>query len=161
MNQADSSPTGRKSLLTIAWAGLVAGTLDAIATVVMFLSAGGKSPIRVFQFIASGIFGKDAFVDGSLMAVWGVVIHFTIALMFAAFFFFIYPQIYRFISRPVAIGLLYGLLIWVVMNRIVLPFSNAPALPFDPTKAVIELLVLMILVGLPISLIVHKHYSAS
>ncbi len=158
MNQIDSSPIGKKPLLTILLAGFMAGTLDAIAAVIMFLSAGGKDPARVFQFIASGVFGKDAFTSGPAMVVWGVVFHMGIALIFTTFFFLIYPRIRVYISNPVAIGLLYGLLIWVVMNRIILPISNAPVQPFNPVSAIIGMVVLMVLVGLPISLIVHRHY---
>ncbi len=159
--QTDSSPSTKNAIRTVVWAGLVAGTLDAIAAVVMFLSAGGKDPVRIFKFIASGVFGKDAFAAGSAMTVWGLVFHFSIALLFAAFFFVIYPQIRRFIRNPVAIGLLYGLLIWLVMNRIVLPISNTPVQPFDPANAIMGMVVLMVLVGLPISLIVHKHFLES
>ena len=159
MNQIDSSPARQKSLLTFLKAGFVAGTLDAGAAVVLFFSAGGTDPARVFQFIASGIFGADAFSGGVAMAVWGVVFHFAIALIFAAFFSLIYPMVRQYISNPVAIGLLYGLLIWLVMNRIVLPLSNVPVQPFDPARAVVGMVFLMVLVGLPIALIVHKHYA--
>ena len=159
MNQPDSSPAVKKSLLTLLKAGFIAGALDAGAAVVLFFSAGGTDPARVFQFIASGVFGADAFLGGVEMAVWGVVFHFAIALIFAAFFFLIYPSVRQYVSNPVAIGLLYGLLIWLFMNRIVLPLSNAPVQPFDPARAVIGMVVLMVLVGLPIALIAHKHYA--
>ncbi len=159
--QTDPLPSKKSAIRTVIWAGLVAGTLDVIAAIVIFLSTGGKDPVLIFKFIASGIFGQAAFAEGSAMTVWGICFHFSIALIFAAFFFLIYPQIRRFIRNPVAIGLLYGLLIWLVMTRIILPLSNTPVQPFDPVKAIIGMVVLMVLVGLPIALIVHKHYLES
>ncbi|MFD2936818.1 DUF1440 domain-containing protein [Spirosoma flavum] len=159
MKQSSSKPSAKKTILIIVWDGFVAGTLDAIAAIGLFLSAGGKHPVRVFQYIASGIFGKDAFLDGSAMIIWGIVFHFSIALLFAAFFFLIHPQIRQVIGNLMAIGLLYGLLIWLVMNRIVLPLSNVSAQPVDPAQSLIGMVILMVLVSLPIALIVHKHYS--
>jgi len=159
MDQSVISPSRSKSILTVIKAWLIAGTLDATAATIMFLSSGGKDPVRLFQYIASGVFGQDAFVGGTVMAIWGVVFHYLIALTFTLIFFLIYPQIRPYISRPAIVGLLYGVLVWVIMNRVILPLSNVTQRPFDPLKAIIGMLILMVMIGLPIALIVHKHYS--
>ncbi|QDK78519.1 DUF1440 domain-containing protein [Spirosoma sp. KCTC 42546] len=159
MNQPASSSAVNKSVRTIIYAGLVAGLLDAVAAMTMLIIRGGKDPAAVWRYVASGVFGKEALTGGTDMVAWGLAFHFFIALSFAAFFFLIYPQLHRYISRPVAIGLLYGILIWLVMNRIVLPLSKAPAQPFDPARAAIGMVIIMVMVGLPISLIVSRHYS--
>ena len=159
MSQSGSST---HSLRTILRAGLIAGTLDALAATIMFMIRGGKDPAGVWRYVASGVFGKEALASVSGMAVWGLVFHFCIALIFAATFFVVYPTLRRLINNPAVTGLLYGILVWVVMNLIVLPLSQIPpAPPFDLSKALIGMAIIMVCVGLPISLIVHKHYSAS
>lgn len=161
MNQSGSSSAVTKSVRTILWAGLVAGILDALAAMTMTIIRGGKDPLAVWRYVASGVFGPESLAGGTPMVAWGLVFHFFIALTFAALYYLIYPQLHRFISSPVAIGLLYGILIWLVMNRIVLPLSNipAPTQPFDPARVAISMAIIMIMVGLPISLIVHRHYA--
>lgn len=143
---------------TIVKAGLVAGILDAIAAMGMTIIRGGKDPSVVWRYVASGVFGPEALTGGVPMVLWGLAFHFLIALLFAAFYFLIYPQLQRFITSPVAIGLLYGILIWLVMNRVVLPLSKVPSAPFDLSKAAIGMALIMIMVGLPISIIVNRHY---
>ena len=159
MSPSSSPSAVTKSVRTIIWAGLVAGTLDAFAAMTTTVLRGGKDPLAVWKYVASGVFGKAALVGGPSMIAWGLVFHFFTALTFAAFFFLIYPQIHRFIHSPAIIGLLYGILVWGVMNRIVLPLSNVSIQPFDPTRAAIGMVIIMVCVGLPISLIVNRHYS--
>ena len=158
MKQADSFVTNR-SIRTIFWAGLVAGTLDAIGATVVFMLRGGKDPAVIWRYVASGVFGKESLAADSGTAVWGLVFHFLIALTWAAFFFVIYPTLRRFISNPMLIGLLYGVVVWMVMNLIVLPLSNVAPQTFDLAKVLIGMSVLIVCIGLPISSIVSRHYE--
>lgn len=149
-----------KFIPTIVRAGLVAGTLDALGAMTTFMLRGGKNPALVWKYVASGVFGKEALAGGTDVVIWGLIFHFLIALIWAVIFFMIYPTLRRFISNPIVTGLLYGVLVWVIMNLVVLPLSHIPpAPPFDLSKALIGMSVLMICIGLPISLIVSKHYS--
>jgi hypothetical protein len=45
------------------------------------------------------------------------------------------------------------------MNLVVLPLSNAAALPFKTKGIIIGILILMFCIGLPISLFAHRYYS--
>ena len=155
MSQSDSSTS---SIRTIVRAGLVAGALDALGAMTTFMLRGGKNPAIVWKYVASGVFGKEALAGGTTTVVWGLVFHFCIALTFAAFFFLIYPTLRRFISSSIVLGLLYGVLVWVVMNLIVLPISNVAPQPFELTKVLIGMSVLIVCIGLPIAIIVSKHY---
>ncbi|MBI5472532.1 MAG: dihydrofolate reductase, partial [Ignavibacteriae bacterium] len=144
---------------TVVLAGLLAGTLDGIAASVKFIIATGRNPIRVFVFIASGVFGEDAFSAGNLVALWGVAFHYVIALGWALIFFLLYPRI-KFLSRAKIIsGVAYGFVVWVIMNSLVVPLSNTPPLPFDLGNAILAVIILMVCVGLPISLVVGRHFS--
>src|SRR5256885_5287992 len=150
----------RAAIKTILLATLVAGTLDALAAIINFSINGGKNPVRIFYFIASGVFGREAaYSGGTLMAICGLLFHFLIAFLFSLFLFLIYPKLKQVLKNKFLIGLLYGVFIWLVMNKIVLPLSKAPKLPPDLKRDLIGMLILMFLVGLPIALIVDRHYS--
>jgi hypothetical protein len=70
---------------TIAWAGLLVGTLDKLSAIVNFKIATGKDPVLIFQYIASGVFGKEAYI-GSLMPVLGLIFHFISLIPSQSFF---------------------------------------------------------------------------
>ena len=75
---------------TIILTGLLAGTLDAVAAIVVSQA----SPAAVFKYIASGAFGAGkAFSGGDIMIAWGVIFHYFIALSWTLLFFFIYPTL--------------------------------------------------------------------
>ena len=160
MNQPSSLPARQSALSTIVRAGLVAGALDALGAMCTFMLRTGKNPVDIWKFVASGIFGKEALTGGTGMVVWGLVFHFCIALIWASIFFLLYPTVRRFISNPVVAGLLYGILVWLIMNLIVLPLSHVTVQPFELSRVPIGVGVLMVCIGLPISLIVHRYYSA-
>eukprot|EP01035_Chromulina_nebulosa_P001669 gene1669-2247_t len=146
-----------KSLKTILLAGLVAGTLDILAAIAIL---GKMNAERVLQYIASGIYGKDAFDGGQPMAMWGLFFHYLIAFSFAADYFMLYKLIPLLKKHKVAAGLLFGIFIWVIMNLVILPFTNVARGPFTLNGVLLNMSILMLAVGLPISLIVHRHYAA-
>lgn len=148
-----------RAVRAVVGAGLVAGVLDALAAMTMFMIRGGKDPSDVWKYVASGIFGNVALIGGWEIVVWGLTFHFFIALSFALFFFLIYPRLHRFTNQPVVIGLLYGLFVWIIMNRVVLPLSNVRSVPFDPVRALTGAAIIMVMVGLPISLIINRYYG--
>lgn len=137
-------------------AGLLVGALDICAACLQYYIKTGKNPDNVLKFVASGVFGKEAFTGGALMSVCGLLFHFLIAFIFTTFFFFIYPRL-KFLSFNVIItAILYGVFTWTVMNRIVLPLSNTPPLPFTWTGAAIAAGILTLCIGLPLSIIAKR-----
>ena len=139
--------------------GLLAGTLDALAAIAHFRIAGGGNPLRIFQYIASGVLGQQAFTAAWPMALYGICFHYLIAWAFTAFFFVVYPagRILRF-NRIVA-GLLYGIFVWLVMNLAVLPLSRVPRPALQLLPAVIGIVILMLMIGLPVALMAHRFYA--
>jgi len=158
-SRSPSTNKYQNAIRTILFAGLIAGFLDGAAAVINYLiSTNGKNPVRIFNFIASGVFGKKAFTGGWAMAGWGLLLHFIIACLFAAFFYFLYPRI-KFLSKNIIItGIVYGIFVWLVMNLAVVPLSSTPPLPFTISKAITAVLILIFCVGIPIALVVHKSY---
>jgi len=148
-----------RAMKTILMAGTLAGTLDALSAFIYAYLARGTSPIRVLQYIASGVFGMDAFAGGLSMACWGIAFHFTIAFSWAVLFFFVYPKIPILSRNKIVAGTVYGGIIWLVMNLLVLPLSNVPQPAFQFANAIIGAGILMLAVGMPISFVINKHYS--
>jgi len=138
--------------------GLLAGTLDGLAAIINYLVQGGKKPEIIFKYIASGVFGKEAFTGGTGMIAWGVFFHFLIAFVFTIFFFFIFPRVKWLRANVIAGGLLYGLFVWLVMNQVVVPLSEISQGPFKLKSAVINMLILMACIGLPVAVMANKHY---
>lgn len=139
--------------------GLLVGTLDIAAALIQYYAQTGKDPLNVLRFIASGVFGVEAFAGGVPMAGWGLFFHFIIAYSFTGFFILIYPQ-WRFLSKnPWLTGLCYGIFIWFVMNMFVLPMSNVPQSAFNLQKALIAAAVLVAAIGWPLSFIAKRHFT--
>jgi len=159
MTLTTSSPRTSKNIFTaILIAGLVAGTMDGLAAIINFLANGGKKPESIFKYISSGLVGKKAYTGGNTMILLGVLLHYFIALSFTAFFFLLFPKIKWLQNNVVIGGLIYGLFVWVIMNRVVVPLSLIPPRPFVWKSAIINMLILMVCIGLPAALLAKKHY---
>jgi len=142
----------------ISWTALLTGTLDIASAIVKYYLEKGKDPAPIFKFIASGVFGKEALSGGTLMIVWGIVFHFMIAFIFTLTLFLIYPRAAAWLKNKFIVGILYGIVIWTIMDRVVLPLSNIPKTSFDPAKAGIAVLILICMIGLPVALIADHYY---
>lgn len=137
---------------------LVAGTLDAIAAILMSWKYPASS---VFQYIASGWFGPSAFKGGAAMVIWGLVFHYLIASFYSILFFFLYPGFKRVIRNKFAIAVIIGLLIWSVMNFVVLPLTNVPKSTghISIISILISASVLCVTLGAPVVIIAGRYYS--
>ena len=142
-------------------AGLIVGTLDALAASVHAYGFAGVTPDKVFRYVASGVFGKDAFTGGSSIAVWGLFFHFIVATGWTTLFFLLYSKISFFSSSKYIAGIVYGLFIWLMMNKVVVPLSNVNQPPFHFTiRTVIMILIHMFIIGVPISYLANRYYSS-
>ncbi len=145
---------------TVFLSGLIGGTLDITAAIVVYALVLQKTtPIKILQSIASGIFNKDAYTGGSQMAWYGLGLHYIIAMIFAWFYFTIYPYLPFLKKNALISGFLYGIFVWIVMNLIVLPivFPVLPAKHLD-FPLLLSIVILMFCIGLPIALITRKYY---
>lgn len=140
---------------------LVAGTLDIIAAHVHTIIKTGNFPSRMFYYIAAGAIGlKNSLDKGPAFIALGVFIHYLISFLFSLFFFLLYPAIIRISSNKYINGILYAIFVWLTMNFIVLPLTALPRTPFVfSLDKVIGLCVLMVVFGLPISLMADKYYK--
>jgi hypothetical protein len=143
----------QKAIKTILISGLLAGTLDCISAVAFL---GKMNFSRVWKYVASGYFGNYSFAGGNEMVVYGLLFHFIIALFWAVVYYFIFTKISFFTNNLMLGGLLYGIVIWCVMNLVVLPFTNIPKSSFAIIEVLKNIPILMLSVGLPISLIMNR-----
>ncbi len=144
---------------TVVFAGLIAGILDGAAAVILFLMRGGKDPVKIFNFIASGIFGADGLNGGMSMAWLGLFFHLCIATIWAIIYFIAYPRVTILARNWAASGLGYGVFVWLGMNLVVVPLSNTPPMAKTFSGVLIGTAVLMVCIGLPISYFASKFYA--
>jgi uncharacterized membrane protein YagU involved in acid resistance len=119
-------------LLTALIVALADGLEPIIAN---FNRLGWNAPRRVFQSVASGLLGRPSFDGGTPTALLGVVLHFTIALIWTSIYALIVRRL-ALVQRLVAttagtilVGAVYGALIWLSMDYIVIPLSRATFTP--------------------------------
>ncbi|WP_339881377.1 hypothetical protein [uncultured Algoriphagus sp.] len=134
--------------------GFLIGLLDAIAAVGHAYYFSKVGPSGVFQYIASGWFGNEAFASNDLIG-FGVLFHFLIATIWTNLFFVLYKKFSIVRKRILISGIVYGFLLWSSMSFFVIPLSNAPILPF-PLIPTIAMIGIHILIGLAIAFVSSK-----
>jgi uncharacterized membrane protein YagU involved in acid resistance len=139
---------------------LVAGTFDiSYATGFSYLRS-GVPPGRVLRYVASGLLGASAFNGGTPIAILGLGIHFLIAFIVTAIFFGAASLLPSLTRRPLVIGALYGLAVYIVMNYVVLPLSRIGPRPTPPAAVWVSgVLVHMFLIGVPIALAARRAFQ--
>ncbi|WP_162903262.1 DUF1440 domain-containing protein [Taibaiella koreensis] len=129
--------------------GLIAGSLDFMAAVLLFVSRSKQRPSVLLRYIASAAFGSRAFSGGSGMALLGLGFHYLIAFFWAAVYFVVFQRIFTCGTGVLVNAIVYGLFVWVIMNLVVLPLSKAAPRPFSAPVALINILILIVAIGLP------------
>ncbi len=148
------SPVRRpKAVPAILWGGLIAGALDISYAVVQGLWS-GRPAARTLQSVASGLLGRDAFQGRWETAALGLLLHFIIALGAATVYYAASRKLAILVDRAWLSGLLFGTLVYLFMNLVVVPSSAAT---FRIPLHIPGLLVHMFFVGLPIALSVSRY----
>ena len=142
-------------------AGLVAGALDIIGACISAYIKGGTSPMQVLRYVASGAVDPKTFSSPALLALFGLFVHFFIAISFAFFFFFLAKQIPSLVKYPIPMGILYGLFVWATMRFIILVnLSRHKQKSIEGTEAIknaaIAAGIIVICVGIPVVLLARK-----
>ena len=107
----------------IVYGGLVAGTLDILYALIVS-ALRGVAPVRLFQFIAAGLLGRDAARAGGLpTAFLGAFLHYFIAFSIVVVFYLASRKIAFLTDHPWISGAVYGVLAYLFMNVVVLPLS--------------------------------------
>jgi hypothetical protein len=144
-----------KRTKTVFISGLTAGTLDAVAAVLLYAKPVNlHNSSRIFRYIASGLFGKVAYETGPLFPITGLILHYMIATLWSFIYLFILYHVFKSGAIWVKI-ILFASLIWVIMNGFVVPLSGLTSRP-DGWAIMRSFTVILICVSLPICLITEK-----
>ena len=128
------------------------GVLDIAYAIAFSYWRSGTAPSRVLQSVASGALGRDAYAGGLPTAALGLALHFLIALIVTAIFFAVASRARALIMQPVLIGALYGIVVYLVMNFVVIPLSKIGPRPLPATIVIVTgVLVHIFLIGIPIA----------
>jgi uncharacterized membrane protein YagU involved in acid resistance len=122
-----------------------------------------KVPYLVqLQFIASGLLGLAAFAGGLGSALLGLILHLAFSLVIAAVYILAATRLPVLRRNLLLGGLLYGVVVYFVMNFVVTPLSAAPP-PEGITLAVIVEGIIghALLIGLPLAFITRRNANGS
>jgi hypothetical protein len=145
--------------LAILAGGLACGVLDITAAFVVYGAFGAK-PMGILKGIAAGLLGPRAFDGGVGTALFGLSLHFVIALGAAAVYVLASSRWPFLLKRFVVAGVLYGVAVYFFMNRIVVPLSAARKFPFSLRMMLIGVAIHIVCVGLPIAAMTRRFTPA-
>ena len=110
---------------TILLAGLISGTIDIGSASLI----SGLSPVVILHAIASGLIGKVSFGGGAATALLGLLLQWAMAILIAAIYMAATAPLPGMRRRWRLTGVIAGVVIFLVMNYVVVPFSAAPFRP--------------------------------
>jgi hypothetical protein len=135
---------------------LIGGTVGAALDLLFALSFAafhGLPPANLLRLIASGLLGKQALSGGAGIATLGLALHVLMSWLWAALFMAAATRVRLLMTRPVAAGCAFGVLVFLVMRLVVKPLSAFPfPVNWAPLASSLDLLSHMLLFGVPIAL---------
>jgi hypothetical protein len=151
--QSNARPLGpRRAIL---YGTLAVAVLDGLDAAVFF-GLRGASPVRVFQAIAAGLLGRDAFQGGAPTAALGVLLHCFISFVVVCVYHAASTKLPALKRSPLLWGPLYGIGVYLVMNFVVLPLSAAGAPRLSTPVVVNGVLAHVFFVGMPSALFARR-----
>jgi len=144
---------------TILYGGLVVGILDMLFAFTFYGLILRAPPLRIFQSVAAGVFGRTAAYEGGVKTfILGILLHFVVATCIATVYFLASRVLPILIRHAVVSGLVYGMIAYLGMKYVVVPLSaigqrgRLPRLPIFLT----EIIGHAVLVGLPLALLARR-----
>jgi hypothetical protein len=137
---------------------VIAGCLDITAACIQAYLSKSVTPVILLKFIASGIFGKDAFSGGIEFMLFGLFVHFLIVFTCTVTYFLLYPKLKLLQKNILLSSLFVALIAWAITTRLIIPLSKIQTPAFNFTKALIAVAVLYFCIGLPITFFAKKFY---
>jgi hypothetical protein len=140
MTTAQTSSRSRPGAVpAVVLAGLGGGAVDFVYACCVGLIH-GRSIMRVWQGVASGWLGKAAADGGLATMALGMATHFGIAICMAAVYARVAARVPLLHRRPLPCGIAYGLVLYAVMYRIVLPLRFPAVFPrWDGVQSVTDI----------------------
>jgi hypothetical protein len=142
----------RLRLHAIVWGGLICGTMDISAALIVYPLFFGVKPVRLLQGIAAGLLGMRSFSMGLPTAALGLLLQYVIAFGVATVYVTASRWLAFLLRHPIWSGVAYGVAVYFFMNRIVVRLSAAVKYPFSFRLMVIGVVIHIFCVGLPVAL---------
>ena len=133
----------------VAIGALAVATLDMLDCVVVYGLLRGVTATQCFQGVASGLLGRASYQGGWPTVLLGGVLHLFNATVIVTVYFLASRRLPLITRRPVASAILYGCLVFVIMNFVVVPLSAARVMRITLVNLVNGFLGHIISVGLP------------
>lgn len=124
-------------------------TLDMLDCVVVYGLLRGVTATQCFQGVASGLLGRASFQGGWPTVLLGGVLHLFNATVIVTVYYVASRRIPLLTRRPVLSAILYGCLVFVVMNFVVVPLSAARIMRITVVNLVNGFVGHILSVGLP------------
>lgn len=112
------------------------------------------APLRILQSIAAGWYGEASFAGGVRSASIGTLSHFAIIFLFIAAYRLAAARWPLLRTHPRAVGAVYGLALYLLMNFVVLPLSAAGMAKFNNLAWVLGSIAMHALIG-----VLCAHYA--
>ena len=136
LSRSFPAPAHARARLRLAPALLTGGAVIALGDFIgclAFWSPHGVTALRVLQGVAAGLLGADAYHAGVPAAVLGALLQWGIGAAFVLAYAGVARHAPQLLQRP-RHGIAYGLLLYLLMNRVVVPLSAFPQ-PAQPDPA--------------------------
>jgi hypothetical protein len=131
---------GLAPLSRIVAAGLLGGALDFIYASFLTVVLVGAPFARVWQGVATGWLGPAALEQGWASAGLGIATHFAIAVVMAGAYAVAATRLPALYRRRWIAGVLYGLILYLVMYRVVLPLRFPETFPrWDGVQSLMDI----------------------
>lgn len=115
--------------LQVFWGGLIIAVADICFAITLWFDWNVAGLTRVFQTIAVGVLGKASYESGPAAAWLGAGLHLFMATMFVVVYTLAGRRAPGLLRKPFVFGPLYGVLLYLVMNFVVMPLSRVDAHP--------------------------------
>lgn len=142
----------------ILYGGLAVGVLDILSAIIFWKLYRDVAPMRVLHSVAGGLLGRDAATQGGTQtALLGLALHFFISFIVATVYVLASTKLPALRRQWIFYGMAYGLVVFVVMNYVVIPFSAIGSWPrFQLPNLLFGVLGHFFLVGLPAAYFVRR-----
>jgi len=142
-------------LKPIAIATAISGSLDILFAMILTL-AFGRQISGMLRYVGSGPF-PQAMDMGATGAILGLVVHFALMAIMATVLMFYLRANPAQLDKAIMVGLVYGLLTYLVMNLVVVPLRFGTPLPPKTLSIATQLFAHIFLVGIPMALVAKKY----
>jgi hypothetical protein len=109
--------------------GLLIALGDMAFATTLWFTWNADGVTKVFQSIAVGVLGKASYEGGVQAAALGAGLHLFMATMFVVAYILVARRMPDLLRKPFLYGPLYGVLLYVIMNFVVMPLSRVGRSP--------------------------------